>query len=108
MRGGPAFPVLAHVPTPARVERRDPEDWLPALALMFGNGGQQSLPQYLSLAEASKYMGLSMNFLRRLIKAGKLHAVRDGRLKVRRVDLDNLPAPAELAEMGGRAEAAAE
>jgi excisionase family DNA binding protein len=81
----------------------DPEEWLPRVALMFnraaGQHTQYVTPQYFTLKQASVYMGLSERFLRRLIAAGKLQSLRDGRIKVRRVDLDSLPEPAELVKM---------
>jgi len=44
----------------------------------------------LSLAEASRYSGLSQAYLRQQIKAGKLRAVRDGEWKVSRMSLEKL------------------
>lgn len=53
-------------------------------------------PTWLTLPEASQHSGLSIAFLRRLIIARKLPAVRDRSIKVRRVDLDNLDGLSEL------------
>lgn len=50
---------------------------------------------YLTLPEASAYTGLTMGFLRRLIAAGKLQAIQDVFLKVRRSELDDIANPAE-------------
>jgi hypothetical protein len=47
--------------------------------------------------QASAYTGLRMGFLLKLIRAGRLKSLRDGRIKVRRADLDNLTDVAELA-----------
>jgi hypothetical protein len=44
---------------------------------------------YLTLAAAREYSGLSLALLRRLVHSGELPSIRDGALKVRRVDLDN-------------------
>jgi len=50
------------------------------------------LPQQLmlDLEEASRYSGLSQEYLRRQIKAGKLRAVQDGGWKVSRMNLERL------------------
>jgi excisionase family DNA binding protein len=48
------------------------------------------VPLYLTLPQASAYTGLSMAFLRRLIRDGNLPALRDRSLKVRRLDLDTV------------------
>jgi excisionase family DNA binding protein len=45
---------------------------------------------WLTIAEASEYSGLSVALLRRLVRSGQLQAIRDGAVKVRRVDIDNL------------------
>ena len=54
-------------------------------------------PEWITLPEAAEHTGLSVGFLRRLITAGKLRAVRDRAIKVKRSDLDNLEGIAELA-----------
>lgn len=48
------------------------------------------LPQWMALDQAARYTGLSEGFIRRLIAGGKLLAIADEGLKVRRVDLDRL------------------
>jgi hypothetical protein len=45
---------------------------------------------FLTLKEASQHSGLSVAYLRREIDAGKLQAIRDVSVKVRRKDLDAL------------------
>lgn len=65
-------------------------------------GEQKPPPQFLTLKEAAEHTGLSVTFLRRLIKAGKLPALRDRCYKVRRYDLDNLPRMAEMSKYGQR------
>lgn len=61
---------------------------------------------YLTLPQASAYTGLTMAFLRRLIKEGQLQAVRDVSLKMRKIDLDNLAnltgASGQMTELAGR------
>ena len=42
---------------------------------------------YLTIPEASEYTGLTQTFLRRLIKSGKLTALKDRGWKIRREDL---------------------
>ena len=63
------------------------------------------LALYLTLPQASAYTGLSVAFLRRLIRTGKLPVIRDRSLKARRLDLDNLvnadPALSGLSKCGG-------
>lgn len=56
----------------------------------FGPALPPPRPQWMALPEAASYTGLSEMFLRRLIAGGKLTAVSDEGLKVRRVDLDKL------------------
>jgi excisionase family DNA binding protein len=53
---------------------------------------------WLTIDEAAKYSGLSGAFLRRCVQQGKLPAVRDRAVKVRRVDLDNLDLVSRLSE----------
>lgn len=47
-------------------------------------------PEWIGLSEASENAGLSVTLLRRLVATGRLRAVRDGDLKVKRADLANL------------------
>lgn len=73
---------------------------LPMLAgLVAAMGQQQPNKLFLNLEEASALSGLSQAFLRRLIRDGKLAAVRDVSLKVSRANLerfaDNLATGAE-------------
>lgn len=56
------------------------------------------LPHFLTMKQARDYMGLSEACLRRMITAGKLMAIRDGRLKVRRKDLDALALSENVAD----------
>lgn len=56
------------------------------------------VPEWIRLSEASQESGLSVALLRRLITKGKLPAIRDGAIKVRRSDLANLD------NLGGMAE----
>lgn len=50
------------------------------------------LPQQLmlDLKDASRYSGLSQEYLSRQIKAGKLRAIKDGGWKISRMDLERL------------------
>jgi len=50
----------------------------------------QALPQWMTIRDASEYSGLSQTLLRRLIDRGTLASVRDGSIKVRRCDVDEL------------------
>lgn len=61
---------------------------LAGLAQMLGQ--QQPNRLFLTLDEASAFSGLSRSFLRRLIRDGKLAAVRDVSLKVSRANLERL------------------
>lgn len=45
---------------------------------------------YVTLEEASQFSGLSREYLQRLVQEGRLTAVDDGGLKIRRADLENL------------------
>jgi hypothetical protein len=67
--------------------------------LVAAMGQQQPNKLFLNLEEASALSGLSQAFLRRLIRDGKLAAVRDVSLKVSRANLerfaDNLATGAE-------------
>jgi excisionase family DNA binding protein len=49
-----------------------------------------SRSRYVTLPEASKYIGLPEAYLRRLIRDGRLPAIRSGALYVRTADLDRL------------------
>jgi excisionase family DNA binding protein len=53
---------------------------------------------YLTLPQASAYTGLTVTLLRRLIQAGKLTAIRDRTMKVKRTDLDNITSLSELSK----------
>jgi helix-turn-helix protein len=64
-------------------------------------------PQWLTLPEASQHCGLSVGYLRRLITTGKLKAIKDRSLKVRRSDLDNLDSLSEMSESSRKLAAAA-
>lgn len=56
--------------------------------------------QWLSMAEAAKYVGLSEALLRRLVRAGRLPYVRDGNSwKVSKAHLDNLDAISSVSEL---------
>jgi excisionase family DNA binding protein len=55
---------------------------------------------FVPLPEAAAYTGVSTAFLERLIRAGKLPALKDPILKIRRADLDSLDNVAELAKYG--------
>lgn len=59
---------------------------------------QRPATPWLTLPDASEYTGLSVAYLRRVIKAGKLPWIRDRAIKVRRADLDNLDSLAELTQ----------
>lgn len=54
----------------------------------------ESIPRppraWMTIVEASAYSGLSKAALRRLVKDGALPGLRDGAMKVRKVDLDEL------------------
>lgn len=67
-------------------------------------GPRRPLAAFLTIKEASAYSGLSQAFLRRLVRAGGLPSVRDGALKVRRVDLDNLANTDTISPMAKLAE----
>lgn len=45
---------------------------------------------WMTIDQAAAYTGLSVTFLRRLVRSGELPSVRDRSTKVRRTDLDNL------------------
>lgn len=62
-------------------------------------GPRRPLAAFLTIKEASAYSGLSQAFLRRLARARVLPSVRDGALKVRRIDLDNLANPDTISTM---------
>lgn len=86
---------LSDVPPPRPLDRSAAGEWL---MLLLERASVRQYPQFLTLKEATAYTGLSPTFLRRLIDAGKLVAVRDGRLKVRRSDLDAMVAANDIAE----------
>lgn len=52
---------------------------------------------FLTLAEAADYSGLTETFLRKLVSEGKLSAVRDRSLKIRKASLDEFAGAALLA-----------
>ena len=56
------------------------------------------VPQWITIREASAYSGLSIALLRRLVTTKKLPSLKDGAVKVRRNDLDNLANVGEMAE----------
>jgi hypothetical protein len=60
---------------------------------------QETSALWLNLAQARAYSGLSIALLRRLIDSGRLPAIQDGAIKVRRNDLDNIDNVAELAAL---------
>lgn len=64
------------------------------------------LPAWLTIAQAARHSGLSVTLLRRLIALKRLPSVRDGSIKVRRVDLDNLDGLAVLTESSAKLAAA--
>lgn len=88
-------------PSPTAFPHPDPAELFARMMLMAEAAGREK-PQFFTLREAAAYMGLSVTFLRKLIAAKILYAVRDGRLKVKRTDLDNLPDVAKLAEISQR------
>jgi hypothetical protein len=61
------------------------------------NRGRQAPPLWLPIEAASEYSGLSQALIHRLIAAGKLAAIGDAAIKVRRTDLETLDT-ATLAE----------
>lgn len=92
-----AIPVDERSPVP--VARPSSPDLLPALLDRVGSAVESWLAEtrppvppalYLTLPQASAYTGLTVALLRRLVKAGKLAAIRDRAVKVRRADLENL------------------
>lgn len=60
------------------------------LSTLQGKTDEKPARRFITLAEASQYVGLTQAYLRRLIDEGKLEAVRDVHIKVRRGDLDKL------------------
>ena len=45
---------------------------------------------YITLQEASDYLGLTVGFLEKLIREGKLKKLKDRHVKVKKADLDKL------------------
>jgi excisionase family DNA binding protein len=80
---------------PAQPVMPAPGDSARVFAWLIEQAAAQRLPQYLTIREAAKYVGLREGFIYGLIEAGVLRAANDGRVKVRRFDLDNL-APEDL------------
>lgn len=75
-------PVAVPRRLPGRMRERHPE---PAEA-----SGAAGVRLFLSLAEASRYTGLSAALLARKIRLGELPALRDRAWKIRKSDLDKL------------------
>lgn len=75
---------------PQVLRRMSPQDgWADLFRALLGPITPPQ-PQFLTLKEAAEYTGLSVAFLRRLVRAEILPHIRDRRIKVRRSDLDNL------------------
>lgn len=84
-----------------KLERKAVAQVLSHLVLLLEQAAAPQ-PKFLTLKEASSYTGLSVTCLRRLIAAGRLNALRDGRLKVPREQLDGLSDVEELARLTRR------
>jgi excisionase family DNA binding protein len=57
------------------------------------------LPLWLTIPQASAHTGLSRGFLVRLIRTGRLPALRYGCYRVRKADLDNIGQLAQVVEI---------
>jgi excisionase family DNA binding protein len=51
---------------------------------------------WATLEEAAEELGLSRRFVYRLVRSGSLDAIRDGKIKVRRQDLEDIDVTSEL------------
>lgn len=81
--------LARHTFRPEVLGRMRPYSPLDFLRALFAPAVQEQ-PQFLTVKEASEYIGLSQTFLRRVIRAGHLPHLVDRCTKVRRSDLDNL------------------
>jgi Rps23 Pro-64 3,4-dihydroxylase Tpa1-like proline 4-hydroxylase len=75
------------------VNLEDPQDmgWLIDAVKALDVSQPYAIPKlYLTLAEASEFSGLSVEYVEQLIREQKLTAIDDGGWKIRRADLENL------------------
>lgn len=96
----PLVPVRGPVPSvqSGAMPPREPEDAdrvIARLVEMVVEGRRPPKP-WIDLKEAAEDTGLSRGFLYRLIRKKKLDAVNDRKLKVRRVDVEDLDVDDEL------------
>lgn len=98
--------LTRHTYRPEVLGRMQPATALAELLRALFGASAHEQPQFMTLVQAREYTGLSVTFLRRLIRAGQLDAIKDRCYKVRRDDLDNLPRMSELSGIGKRLAAA--
>ena len=116
-----AAPAPTHLDNPAptsglsaELAGLPPITW-PAIIDLVESLAQRNKPAdptlYVRLDEASRITGLTVAYLKRLIKAGSLRSIKDIAIKVRRTDLAEMdptaPAPSTKAEAKVKAEAKA-